>query len=94
VPLVIGEFRTGMGVMRPGPRRGRYGATGGMLGGTGAGMMAGTLLMGKPPCDPRVRVKRVSAPVQMVNGNMVHPMHVHGMLGGRGNRRLSAARAI
>jgi FtsP/CotA-like multicopper oxidase with cupredoxin domain len=60
------------------------GGMGGMGGGmAGAGMMASTLLInGKTaPAIPEVRVKRGKKILfRMVNtGNMVHPMHVHGM---------------
>lgn len=76
VPLVVGEFGTG-------PMAG-LGGMGGMGGGmTGAGMMASALLInGKTaPAIPEVRVKRGTKILfRMVNtGNMVHPMHVHGM---------------
>lgn len=76
VPLVVGEF----GAF---PMAG-FGGMGGMGGGmTGAGMMASTLLInGKTaPAIPEVRVERGKKILfRMVNtGNMVHPMHVHGM---------------
>jgi FtsP/CotA-like multicopper oxidase with cupredoxin domain len=76
VPLVIGEF--GMaGAMN------RTRGMGGMGGGMGSAMMAGTLLInGKTaPAIPELRVKKGERVLfRMVNtGNMVHPMHVHGM---------------
>jgi manganese oxidase len=76
VPLVVGEFGAS-------PMAGS-GGMGGMGGGMGgAGMMASTLLInGKTaPAIPEVRVKRGKKVLfRMVNtGNMVHPMHVHGM---------------
>jgi FtsP/CotA-like multicopper oxidase with cupredoxin domain len=76
VPLVVGEFGTG-------PMAGS-GGMGGMSGGmAGTGVMASTLLInGKTaPAIPEVRVRRgKKILVRMVNtGNMVHPMHVHGM---------------
>jgi manganese oxidase len=81
VPLVVGEFGAS-------PMAG-FGGMGGMGGGiagagmAGAGMMASTLLInGKTaPAIPEVRVKRGKKILfRMVNtGNMVHPMHVHGL---------------
>jgi FtsP/CotA-like multicopper oxidase with cupredoxin domain len=77
VPLVIGEF--GAVSMTAGT-----GGMGGMGGGmTSAGMMGSTLLInGKTaPAIPEVRVKRGKKVLfRMVNtGNMVHPMHAHGL---------------
>ena len=84
--LVIGEMGLGLGMTTgaSGSRgMGGMGAGGGMSGGTGTGMMAGTLLInGKTaPAIPEVRVRRGERVLfRMVNtGNMVHPMHVHGM---------------
>jgi FtsP/CotA-like multicopper oxidase with cupredoxin domain len=76
VPLVVSEFGAS-------PMAGS-GGMGGMGSGMAAtGMMASTLLInGKTaPAIPEVRVKRGKKILfRMVNtGNMVHPMHVHGM---------------
>ncbi len=76
MPLVVGEFgavsMTGSGGM---------GAMGSGM--TSAGMMTSTLLInGKTaPAIPEVRVKRGKKILfRMVNtGNMVHPMHIHGL---------------
>ena len=76
VPLVVGEF----GAVSMSGSGGMGGMGGGM---TNAGMMASTLLInGKTaPAIPEVRVKRGKKILfRMVNtGNMVHPMHVHGL---------------
>ena len=80
VPIVIGEFGRMAGAM--GGTRG-MGGMGGTNGGMGSAMMAGTLLInGKTaPAIPELRVKKGERVLfRMVNtGNMVHPMHVHGM---------------
>jgi len=80
VPLVVGEFG-GMAGALTGMRG--MGGTSGSGGGMGSGMMAGTLLInGKTaPAIPEVRVMKGERVLfRMVNtGNMVHPMHVHGM---------------
>ena len=80
VPLVIGEFGGMAGAMiRP---RGMGGMSG-MGDAMGSAMMAGALLInGKTaPAIPALRVKRGERVLfRMLNtGNMVHPMHVHGM---------------
>lgn len=76
VPLVVGEY----GAASMAGSSGMGGMGGGM---TSAGMMASTLLInGKTaPAIPEVRIKRgQKALFRMVNtGNMVHPMHVHGL---------------
>jgi FtsP/CotA-like multicopper oxidase with cupredoxin domain len=72
VPLVIGEFAGGMG------GAGRMGGSMGTMGGMGAIL----LINGKTaPAIPEVRVKQGEKILfRMVNtGNMVHPMHVHGL---------------
>jgi FtsP/CotA-like multicopper oxidase with cupredoxin domain len=81
VSLVVGE----LGSM-PGAMGGGMGVGGGMgMGGgmSSAGMMTGTLLInGKTgPNVPDIRVRKGERVLfRMVNtGNMVHPMHLHGM---------------
>jgi FtsP/CotA-like multicopper oxidase with cupredoxin domain len=83
VPLVVGEFGNGS-MVGTGGMRDMGGGMGGMGSGmTSAGMMASMLLInGKTaPAIPEVRVKRGKKILfRMVNtGNMVHPMHVHGL---------------
>lgn len=82
--LVIGEHGMGNRTMAV-PPRGMGGGMGSGMGGSGMGqaMMAGELLInGKTgPAIPDLHVRRGDRVLfRMVNtGNMVHPMHVHGM---------------
>jgi FtsP/CotA-like multicopper oxidase with cupredoxin domain len=90
VLVVIGDSSGGM-MTGPGMplARGRMSGTGGMGGMMGGGgmspaamMASGLLINGKTgPAVPDVRVKRGDRVLfRFVNtGNMVHPMHVHGM---------------
>jgi FtsP/CotA-like multicopper oxidase with cupredoxin domain len=87
VSLVIGEFGGMMGgvVTRPGSGMGMGGGMGGGMGSGGGmtSMMGGTLLInGKTgPYVPEIRIARGERVLfRMVNtGDMVHPMHVHGL---------------
>jgi FtsP/CotA-like multicopper oxidase with cupredoxin domain len=82
VPLVVGEFGASP-MAGSGGMGGMGGGMGNMGGGMAGGMMgSGLLINGKTsPAIPEVRIKRgQKALFRIVNtGNMVHPMHVHGL---------------